>query len=367
MQPAITRFSRLVDLAKETSSEMRRELLREVTDVFLGAASECSDTEKSHFGDIIGKVSTGMGVAVRKQIAMRLADNPDAPHALIKQFAEDDEAVALEVLLKSPVLQDSDLIAIAGSKEQQKLSSIAQRKLIPEAVSEAIVEHGDDNVVGALVSNRGAKVSRETFSRVVERSETSTVLQAPLVDRDDLPVDMLNEMFTFVKSDLREKVQQKISSVPPDILEQALKAAQSEVMADLMQWKDADRKAMVFVAEMAKQKCLNEALLAQLVREHKSVELVHALARLAEIDVKTMRRIYNARNIEGLAIICKSIRFERGTFSTIAMATLEYAGNASASICQILSIYEQVTSEAAQRVMRFWRVRKEVIDGNPAA
>ncbi len=37
-----------------------RELLREVTDVFLGAAPECSETEKSYFGDIIGKVSVGI-------------------------------------------------------------------------------------------------------------------------------------------------------------------------------------------------------------------------------------------------------------------------------------------------------------------
>ncbi|MEQ1753672.1 MAG: DUF2336 domain-containing protein [Micropepsaceae bacterium] len=367
MQPNTSRFSRLVDLAKETSSDKRRELLREVTDVFLGTAPDCTDTEKSYFGDIIGKVSTGMDIAVRRQLAARLADNPDAPRALVQQFANDDFTVASEVLSKSPVLQDSDLISIASSKNQHKLGAIATRKSIPESVSDAIVQHGDDEVVVQLVSNTGAQVSRETFSRVIERSETSTVLQAPLVDRNDLPVDMLNEMFTFVKSDLRDMVRQKLSAVPPEVLEKALLDAQSEVMADIKQMKDADRKAMVFVTEMASQKKLNETLLIHLSRSLKAVELIHAFARLSEIDVKTIRRIFNAKNIEGVAIISRSMRFERGTFSTIAMSLVENLGSSTSNIHEILAVYEQVTSEAAQRVMRFWRVRKEVCDATAKA
>jgi uncharacterized protein (DUF2336 family) len=362
MQPTASRFSRLVELAKESSSDKRRELLREVTDVFLGAAPECSETEKSYFGDIIGKVSTGMDVAVRKQLAIRLADNPDAPHALMQQLACDENEIAQEVLSRSPVLRETDLISIAETRNQDKMGAIARRRLVPEAVSEAIVEHGDDKVVGELVSNAGARVSRETFSRVVERSETSPLLQAPLVNRNDLPVDMLNDMFTFVKADLRTKVQAKIAATPPDVLEQALKDAQREVMADIKQMRDADRKAMVYVGEMVQQRKLNEALLVQLTRTSRPTELIHAFARLAEVDVKTVRRLFTARNVEGVAIICRAMRFERGTFSTIALSLLGNSGNATQNVHEVLELYEQVTTEAAQRVMRFWRIRREVVD-----
>jgi uncharacterized protein (DUF2336 family) len=303
-----------------------------------------------------------MDVAVRKQLAIRLAENPDAPHALIQQFAGDVNEIAQEVLSKSPVLKDADLISIAESKNQDKLGAIARRRSIPEAVSDAIVEHGDDKVVSDLVSNAGAKVSRQTFSRVVERSETSEILQAPLVNRSDLPADMLNEMFTFVKADLRAKVQEKIAATPPDVLEQALKDAQREVMADLKQMHEADRKAMVFVGEMVQQKKLNEGLLVQLTRTSRPTELIHAFARLAEVDVKTVRRLFNARNIEGVAIISRAMRFERGTFSTIALSLMGNNGNATQNVHEVLDLYEQVTTEAAQRVMRFWRIRREVVD-----
>jgi hypothetical protein len=141
-----------------------------------------------------------------------------------------------------------------------------------------------------------------------------------------------------------------------------LSDAQREVMADIKQMRDADRKAMVYVGEMVQQKKLNEALLVQLTRTSRPTELIHAFARLAEVDVKTVRRLFTARNVEGVAIICRAMRFERGTFSTIALSLMGNSGNATQNVHEVLELYEQVTTEAAQRVMRFWRIRREVVD-----
>jgi uncharacterized protein (DUF2336 family) len=362
MPSASSRLNRLVDLAKETSSDKRRELLREVTDVFLDNAHDCSDAEKSYFGEIINKVATGMDAAVRKHLAARLSSNPNAPHALIRGFAMDEAEIAREVLSKSPVLQDEDLISIAETGNQEKIGALAQRPAIPEIVSEAIVQHGDDAAVSQLVANSGAKVSRGTFRKVMERAETSAILQAPLVNRQDLPADMVNELFTFVKAELREQVQKRMEAIPLEELERALQEAEREVASELRQLRAADRKATVYVGEMFQQRKLNEGLLIQLVKSGKTAELIHAFARLAEVEVRTIKRLFNARNLEGIAIICRSLRFERGTFSTIAVSVLPNSGDTNRNIHEVLDLYDQVTSETAQRVMRFWRVRREVTD-----
>ena len=362
MPSASSRLNRLVDLAKETSSDKRRELLREVTDVFLDNAHDCSDAEKSYFGEIINKVATGMDAAVRKHLAARLSSNPNAPHALIRGFAMDEAEIAREVLSKSPVLQDEDLISIAETGNQEKIGALAQRPAIPEIVSEAIVQHGDDAAVSQLVANSGAKVSRGTFRKVMERAETSAILQAPLVNRQDLPADMVNELFTFVKAELREQVQKRMEAIPLEELERALQEAEREVASELRQLRAADRKATVYVGEMFQQRKLNEGLLIQLVKSGKTAELIHAFARLAEVDVRTIKRLFNARNIEGIAMICRSLRFERGTFSTIAVSVLPNSGDTNRNIHEVLDLYDQVSSETAQRVMRFWRVRREVTD-----
>lgn len=357
-----TRFSRLVDLAKETSSDKRRELLREVSDVFLETSPDLSDDERSHFGDIIGKVSANMDVAVRRRLAEQFAGQPKAPLGLIQQLANDEVSVAASVLRKSEVLRDVDLIAIAQGKNQEKLGMMASRPAVSESVSQSIVEHGNDSVVAGLVANDGARLSRGTFQCVVERSETSEVLQAPLAARADLPPDMINDMYAFVSGDLQDKLRQRLAALPPELLEQALKDATRDVMTEMRHVKDADRKAMVFVSEMFQKKKLNEALLVQLARAAQMTELIHAFARLAEVDVKTVRRLVNARNTEGIAIICRSQRFERATFSALALCLERGAGVAGKSINHVLDVYEKVSSESAQRVMRFWRIRKEVAD-----
>jgi len=360
MSEATSPLQSLIDLAKEPSSDKRRELLRKLTDVFLDAAPDYSLAERDHFGAILGQVATDMDAAVRRQLAKQFANVPSAPRNLIKQLANDDEfSVAKDVLLKSTVLSDDDLVAIAHGQHQDKLEAIAGRHSVSEAVSEAIVEHGDDQVVVKLVSNTGAKLSRPALQRVVERAETSEILQAPLVTRADVPPDMLHDMFSFVSSELRSKITQKLESMPPEVVEKAFADAAKDFAGEVRQMKDADRKAMVYVSEMARRKLLNEALLQQLLRNNQTTEFVHAFARLADVDVKTARRIVNVANTEGVAIICKAMRFDRSTFSAIAFYLEQNAKRPQMNTQETLSLYDKVTPEAAQRVMRFWRVRKE--------
>ena len=134
-----TRFSRLVDLAKETSSDKRRELLREVSDVFLKSSLDLSDVERSYFGDIIGKVSANMDVAVRRRLAEQFAGQPKAPLGLIQQLANDEFSVAASVLRKSKVLRDVDLIAIAQGKDQEKLGVMALGAALPFVLVVAVL------------------------------------------------------------------------------------------------------------------------------------------------------------------------------------------------------------------------------------
>lgn len=367
MSSALSHLQSLIDLAKEPSSEKRRELLRNLTETFLDAAPIYTDAERGHFGAILSRVAADMDAAVRRQLAKQFANVPSAPYDLIRTLATDEDfSVARDVLLKSTVLQDDDLVAVANTAAQDKLELIAARHSVSEAVSEAIVEHGDDQVVVKLVENVGARLSRGTMRRVVERSETSEALQAPLAARADLPPDMLQEMFTFVSSELRTKIADKLAGLPPEIVEKAFADAAKELAGEARQMKDADRRAMLLINELARRKLLNEAMLNQLLRNDQTTEFVHAFARLGDIDVKTAQRLINAGNIEGVAIVCRAQRFDRATFAMIALHLEAKVKRDGAGAHNVLDLYDKVTPETAQRVMRFWRVRKEAEAQPPA-
>ncbi len=61
MSSAPSHLQNLIDLAKEPSSEKRRELLRSLTEMFLDAAPIYTDAERSHFGAILSRVQEHFG------------------------------------------------------------------------------------------------------------------------------------------------------------------------------------------------------------------------------------------------------------------------------------------------------------------
>ena len=99
--------------------------MREVTDLFLADTEGYSETEREHFGAIMGRISKDMEVAVRRDLANTLAALPTAPHAIVYQLAHDEISVAEPVIAQSPVLEDDDLIDIANTKGQEYLEAIA--------------------------------------------------------------------------------------------------------------------------------------------------------------------------------------------------------------------------------------------------
>jgi len=92
---------------------------------------------------------------------------------------------------------------VIAEKGQKHIMAVTQRQSISAVFTHALVEKGDDHVVSSLLSNRGATIELETFEAVVVRAQTRTVLQKPLVNRTDVPIGLLNELYTSVEKLLR--------------------------------------------------------------------------------------------------------------------------------------------------------------------
>ena len=100
-----SRLPDLIAMAQEPSSEKRRALLRELTEVFFGTETH-TETETDLYGTVLAELSAEMETAVRAELAQRFADSPAAPRALIRRLANDEAEVATPVLSASPVLTD---------------------------------------------------------------------------------------------------------------------------------------------------------------------------------------------------------------------------------------------------------------------
>jgi hypothetical protein len=84
----MTKLQDLIDLAKEPSSEKRRVLLREVTDLFF-ANPERRGGELTLFDDVLTQLAGEMEEAVRVELAVRLAPTQSPPFKLVRILATD--------------------------------------------------------------------------------------------------------------------------------------------------------------------------------------------------------------------------------------------------------------------------------------
>jgi uncharacterized protein (DUF2336 family) len=125
----VSKLQNLVVLAKEKSSERRRALLREVTDLFFDDAPESDSQVSQTFDDVLMKLAEQTAQEARTELAKRFADAPLAPRGLILKLAQDAIEVAAPILAKSNVLTEADLIGLAESAEQGHLRKQSQTQL----------------------------------------------------------------------------------------------------------------------------------------------------------------------------------------------------------------------------------------------
>lgn len=164
-------FALLLDLAKETSSEKRRELLRQITDVFLAPpVSARTDRESALFDEIVGAVASDLETQVRVELSRKIARSRAPLGRTARRLAMDEIDVARPVIEESGALTESDILDVIQNKSQDHLLAVTKRPDIGEVVSSALVERGEDRVVVSLLENRTARIDRATFERVASRA-----------------------------------------------------------------------------------------------------------------------------------------------------------------------------------------------------
>lgn len=352
-----SRLPQLIALAGEESSDKRRLLLRELTNHFFGAP-EHSPSETALYGAVLAKLSDEMEEAVRAELAARFATAPNAPHSLIRRLAGDALEVAEPVLRGSTVLTDDDLIRVVRQRGQGHLRAVSGRAVVPEAVSDIIVERGDDDTLGALLRNDGARLSRAASETAVERAKVNPALHAAAVERQNLPVDLLNEMYFVVEARLRHQILEQNARLDPDLLEAALAAGRTRVATDDGALPADYAENLAYVNELHAAGQLTPQVLIRFLRSNGRTPFLLALSKLADIDFHTARGIVERKDLDALSVVCKAADMDRAVYLTYAVAVLGSEDNPMGKAAAYGRMYGELTRDAALRTLRFWRMRR---------
>lgn len=351
------RYKKLLEIAKEGTSEKRRELLHEVTDFFF-ESGEKSEIESSMFGELMAKVAFELNTEVRRELAIRF-EGGNAPRPLALRLAHEEIDIAAPIIRNTVSLTDDDLVGIVATKGSAHQIAVSKRAIVSEIVSEALVSHGDDTVVKSLLENQGARIGIDTYDKVLIRAEVNEELHEPLANRTTIPPDVLQELYTIVSGPMKNEILEKFNNYSEDEIQIAMERAKNRVAIINRVLPDDFEQKKSIVTKMQIAGNLRPQSLPQIWRDGDKTLFYLVFAELCKIDYHAAARPFEKQDVDGIAILCRANGFERALFVTLAVFVMGEDGMGEAEI--LGRMYNEVPIDAAQRALRFMQVRSNAM------
>jgi uncharacterized protein (DUF2336 family) len=308
------RISALMQLARQAEPEARGALYNSVANLVIARGAQLTPEEQNLSRQVLGILAGQVETEIRRALALRLAGRPDAPHDLVLMLANDTIRVAEPVLIHSPVLSDADLVLIIRSASSAHQNIVARRPHIGPSVSEALLEHANDNALGTLLQNFTAQIPAEALRTLVNRASFNPALQAPLALRRDLPQDVIGPLYKMVSAALKAHIQSRYA-LPAHVLEEDLTRALDD--AQRTKPRPAETRAQLLVDKLQRANTLGPNFLLKALLEGQKELFVHGFARLLEISPARMHQILTAADFRPLALCTRALNIDRSVFLTI--------------------------------------------------
>jgi uncharacterized protein (DUF2336 family) len=357
MGSASTLIAELEDAIQGNLADKRTALLRRVTDLFVRGAENFSDDHVALFDDVLVRLADGIEAKARAELSDRLAPLGNAPIRVVEALsADDDIAVAGPILTQSDRLADANLVEIINTKSQGHMLAISKRERLDCAVTDALVERGDGEVVRTVAKNAGAQFSDAGFGILVGRSWADELLAEIVGTRRDLPTHQFEKLIAAASGTVRNRLAQasphlagNISDILSRIAEQAKAAA--EQPRDYATAKNA-------VQTLFTSKQLGETELANFASQGKFEETAVAMAILCGVPLEAVERAFLNSGSEPALILAKAAGFSWETAKNILRLCAGGKALSAESRDSAQAHFDKLQVATAQRVLRFYKVRQ---------
>src|SRR5215217_3727467 len=336
----------------------RVETLRRVTDLFINGAVDYSDEQVGLFDDVFQCLIDHIETSAKMLRANRIAPIDTAPPLTIRALAFDDIIeVAGPVLSQSTRLDDKTLIENARSKSQAHLMAISTRKTLSGAVTDVLVQRGNDEVIQSTVNNPGAEFSESGFTRLISRAEGDDDLASCLGMRPTLPRHLYLTLLAKASATVRQRLEaanpQQAADVPAAVQE-ATRRARSAPSAITHETANAH----ALVKSLYEDGRLDEHQVASFATAGKFDEANAAIAVLARVSVSVAENMMVETRAEGVMILAKVSAMSWSTVNAIINMRDDLLGLEPADLQACKATYERLRPSTAQQVLRFHRMQQ---------
>lgn len=354
-------MTNLVDLAKDHSRNGRMRLAETLADTFLNSGQMLDEQHGMMLSTFIEELLTGAGagtIEARRIFADRAAKTISLPRQFAVRLAQDDISVARPILRHSPVLADEDLLSVIGMDSLPHQIVIAGRQMISQAVADALVTTNNPEVIGILLENFGAQMSRESMEKCTELAQQVSQLRLPLIERPEFTGNDATKLMWWLPRELRETVATRFGFAG----DQTKTSTQPLVEQMLLRFRDQEptEKEAESVAEwLVERNAINPQLLVQVLRLRSGPLFVALLAKLLKMPLAITRECFEEKTGQLLAVMCRAIGMEKAYFASTFMLSFsnKHSGKAMQPkvLDSALGAFDRVTQVRAQTMIKAWR------------
>jgi uncharacterized protein (DUF2336 family) len=357
----------LLDLARDKSVTGRTRLVQVVGDLFFDEDGVLSTRERALMTEILHQLIHDVKMSVRKALAERLSHQADAPAELVSVLANDEISVARQILENSEVLQDIELIEIIQHRTFEHQLAIAMRQAVSEAVSDALVETGNTQVIKTLIENQGAQISDNTMEYLVGESKSKEAFQEPLLERPELSPHLAKRMYWWVSAALRKHIVEHYKIDPTELdqkIESTIKDILGEPDPDLNHEGEIDDNALAqssrLAQKLAAKNAISPALLLQTLRKGEVRMFEGMFAQITGLRQNLVRRLIFEPGGEGLAIACKAIAMSKPDFGSLFLLSRSARPGDKVvdpnEVARAMAFFDRMQPETAKKVLARWKL-----------
>jgi uncharacterized protein (DUF2336 family) len=349
----------LIELALDRSIAGRERLAEHIGDLCSGDHRSLSEQERDLIAEILKKLLSDFEQPIRERLSHRLAKSRDAPHDLIVNLANDTIEVAKPVLMESGLLRDPDLIGIVHHRGRQHQIAVACRRNLSEAVADALVEEGDEDVIKTLLENEDARIPEATMAYLVEESKRVDSFQEPLVNRPDLPPQLAEKLYWWVAAALRERILDNFD-IQPTELDDAMEQTVGELSKDRIGEGEQTTPDTTAADELAKaiaaKAPITPDLMLKVLRRGEIPLFESLFGEASKLKPPILQRVLYDMGGEGLAIACRALQMPKQTFATIFMLTRSDGKVMKPrDLSRATKLFDSVSHDNAMEVLKSWQ------------
>jgi hypothetical protein len=222
-----------------------------------------------------------------------------------------------------------------------------------------LLGRGDRDVFRRLAGNSGASFSERGFETLVRHSERDEQLAEKVGLQLDVPLRLFRELLLRATEAVRSRLLALAGPQNRDQIQRVLAAISEDAEHEAGFQSEHDyANAHGRIVAMQAAGALDEAAIFELAKSGRYSEIVAAISPLCGAPMPLLENLLQSEHREAILIPCKAAQLEWPTVRAILSCRSVARTMSDLDVDAARADFFKLSPSGAQRVLRFWRVRR---------